>query len=160
MFMQNKENNMSALTDYLAKQNRRRRPHRQQESHDQMVLVEWIQRNYQDVIFTSALGGIKTSIGMAVKMKRLGYRKAWPDLFFAEPRYILPVGLVYGLFIELKAKGGRVTTDQVKMIEDLRERGYWAEICELEKAKNIIRLYFKTRESDLCATTPNVQTEA
>ncbi len=129
---------MSALTDYLAKQNRRRVPHRQQESLDQMVLVDWIQRNYPDVIFTSALGGIRTSIYIAIRMKKLGYRKGWPDLFFAEPR-----SHYHGLFIELKAKDGRASPDQVKTIEVLHTRGYQAVVCELEEAKYFIGSYLK-----------------
>ncbi len=136
-----------------------------------MALVDWIHRNYPDVIFTSALGGIKaSSIGMAVKMKRLGYRRGWPDLFFPEPRprpclngengkagHCSPREghcssachcHFRGLFIELKAKGGRANPDQSKMIKDLRARGYEAVICELEEAKNVIRFYFnKGREN-------------
>lgn len=48
----------------------------------------------------------------------------------------------HGLFIELKAKGGRTSPDQVKMIEALKIRGYQAVICELEEAKTVIRSYF------------------
>lgn len=127
------------LDEYLALQNKRRKPHRMQEEQDQMSLVSWINMTYPDIIFTSALGGIKTTIGQAVKLKRLGYRKSWPDLFFAEPRKGF-----HGLFIELKSTGGKPSEGQKEMRINLISRGYACYVCEGESnAMAIIIDYFK-----------------
>ena len=112
------------LKDYLALQNKRRKPHKQEESQIQMELVNWLQRTYPDVIFTSALGGIKTTIGQAVKLKRLGYRKHWPDLFLAAPRKRF-----LGMMVELKKPKGTVDPGQRDLCLKLNNLGYKAVIC-------------------------------
>ena len=54
-------------------------------------------------------------------MKHTGYVKGFPDLAIYEAR-----GGYFGLFIEIKQKGGYPTKNQKSWIDDLNERGYLA----------------------------------
>ncbi len=70
-------------------------------------------------------------------MKVEGLRPGAPDYFLAIPVHDHP-----GLFIELKAKKGRVSDSQKKMIEILKQNGYHAVVCYgWEEAKNEIQKY-------------------
>lgn len=53
----------------------------------QVAVAEYITRQYPDVMFHSDYGsGIKLTRGQAVRQKRQnGGRRAWPDMFIAEP---------------------------------------------------------------------------
>lgn len=122
--------------DYLATLNKRKRPHAQEETKIQMELVNWLQTNHPAVLFTSTLGGIKTTIGQAVKLKRLGYRKGFPDLLIFEPR-----SQWHGLFIELKTTSGVVSIFQKDILSQLVKRYYMAQTCRgyIEAQDLIIR---------------------
>ena len=56
---------------------------------------------------------------VAAKLKAEGVKRGIPDLCLPVPR-----GDALGLYIELKAKGGRVTDAQRKMMLALRRQGY------------------------------------
>lgn len=56
-------------------------------------------------------------------MKMSGYKKGCPDIMIFEPR-----GGYHGLMIELKAKNGVTTKDQVEWQNNLEIRGYKAYI--------------------------------
>lgn len=131
--------NKLEISEYLSSQNKRRKPHRQEESDIQMRLAFWLTTQHPDVIFTSALGGIKTTIGQAVKLKRLGYRKGWPDLFFAEPRQGF-----HGLFVELKTETGLPSIDQIDLLDRFNRKGYKAVMCRgFDDAQKTIQEYLK-----------------
>jgi hypothetical protein len=73
----------------------------------------------------------------AGKLKAEGVRRGVPDLFLP-----VPAGDRHGLWIELKAKGGRPTPEQRAWIEALRSLGYRAEVCVgWEAAKGVIEEY-------------------
>ena len=88
-------------------------------------------------------------MGQAVKQKRLnGGRRAWPDMFVAEPT------LDYsGLFIELKKDGTRLKkqngewssehiAEQARMLTELSARGYKADFAlGFDQAKRLIDNY-------------------
>ena len=57
-------------------------------------------------------------------LKRQGVRAGCPDLCLSVAR-----GAFFGLFIEMKRKGGRCTPDQVAFHADLRAQGYRVEVC-------------------------------
>ena len=89
--------------------------------------------------------GVRVPIGCAMKMKRAGAIKGWPDLF-------LPVGSStksfkwhYGLFIELKRRRGGVVSDEQKEIHELlREQGYKVEVAKgAEEAISVISDYLR-----------------
>lgn len=68
--------------------------------------------------------GGKRDAREAARFKAMGVKPGVPDIF-------LPVahGGFHGLFIELKAPGGRVSRFQDGYISELREQGYRVEVC-------------------------------
>lgn len=101
------------------------------ESDLQVMVADYLRLHYPDVLFHSDFGsGIKLTMGQAAKQKRQnGGRRAWPDMFIAEPkiptslaRMGLSVRLInggvfenevpedawFGLFLELKREGTRL----------------------------------------------------
>ena len=70
------------------------------------------------VLFCASAGGMRTNMRTAIKMKRAGYRKGFPDMEILEPR-----GDYHGLFVELKC-GSRPTPEQLEWQKDLIARGY------------------------------------
>ena len=76
------------------------------------------------VLYTASAGGMRTSIGTAVKMKKAGYKKGTPDIMIFEPR-----GRYHGLFIEMKTEKGTVKPEQKVFLTELITRDYMAVIC-------------------------------
>lgn len=67
----------------------------------------------------------KRSIAYGAKMKRMGLRKGFPDIFIPTARQGF-----YGLFIELKRdRKSRVSTEQTAWITYLNKQGYKALVC-------------------------------
>jgi hypothetical protein len=58
------------------------------------------------------------------RLKAQGVKAGVPDLFLPVPRFGR-----HGLFIELKAQGGRVSKEQTAWIDELSQRGYRACVC-------------------------------
>jgi hypothetical protein len=95
-------------------------------------VADYLRLQYPNIIphFDTGSGGT-TSIGMALRNKRLNYKRGFPDLFIAEPR-----GSYFGLFIELKAshimnKNGTMKKsdhlqEQLIMLNELTKKGYYA----------------------------------
>ena len=129
----------------------------------QVKVADYLRLQYPNVIFHSDYGsGIKLTMAQAVRQKRQnGGRRAWPDMFIAEPVRKNMAGAdtlginCYGLFIELKKEGTRLhkkngdyasehIKEQAELLEKLRERGYAAEFaCGFDEAKTIIDRYLK-----------------
>lgn len=121
---------------------------RYHESVLQMAIVQYLQENYPKVIFKCDTSAVKVSVGQAVKMKKLGNTRAWPDLHIAEPRRNY-----YGCFLELKKDGERIArengnwvsphvAEQAEMLENLTKRGYYAEFATgFSEAKKAIDWY-------------------
>jgi hypothetical protein len=90
--------------------------HRQPEQQLQQAYVMWLRS--KGILHCAIPGGIRTSIGMAVKIKRSGYCKGFPDIVIP-----IPAHGYHALFVELKA-----TTDpkdeQKRWHFILREKGY------------------------------------
>jgi hypothetical protein len=139
----------------------------------QVQVADYLRLQYPSVMFHSDYGsGIKLTMGQAIKQKRQnGGRRAWPDMFIAEPRgvkasckVIQPGDSVikeaqfieqkYGLFLELKKAGTRIfkkdgtlvanehIREQFDLLEQLRRKGYVAEFaCGFDEAKRIIDGY-------------------
>ena len=138
------------------------------ESDLQVMVADYLRLQYPDVLFHSDFGsGIKLTMGQAAKQRRQnGGRRAWPDMFIAEPKKVYQkfknvdgdgiegFNLKHGLFIELKREGTRIfkkdgklvadehIREQFDMLEELRQRGYAAEFaCGFDEAKAIIDNY-------------------
>ena len=112
----------------------------QSPEHDaQVALVDLVQSMAPDILFTATVGGVRLSMNQAKRMKAAGYLRGVPDLLFFEPR-----DGWHGLAIELKAKkGGRVSADQRRVLDELSARGWKAEVAHgYEHALSILRGYF------------------
>lgn len=80
------------------------------------------------------------------KLKASGYRVGTPDLFLANPRYFRESGVVtfYGLFLELKRKGGKASIEQRGYADLLRRQGYCCVIAYgFEEAQRAIKSYLE-----------------
>jgi hypothetical protein len=74
----------------------------------------------KDLLHNASVSAVKTSIGVAMKMKRAGYKRGFPDMFIYEAR-----GQYHGMAIELKM-GTYPSEYQEKWRDDLLQRGYLA----------------------------------
>jgi len=110
------------------------------ESNQQEIVIKYLRLAYSDALYCASAGGMRTSYLQAIKMKRTGYVKGFPDLFIYEPR-----GEFFGLAIEMKKeKGGVASPEQKRWQEQLRNRGYCSYICKgKDEAIKIIDEYFK-----------------
>lgn len=125
------------------------------ESDLQMMVADYLRLQYPNVMFHSDFGsGIKLTKGQAIKQKRQnGGRRAWPDMFIAEPAVHDNGSGSYGLFIELKKEGTRLKkkdgswasdhiAEQADSLDRLEFRGYRATFaCGFDEAKKVIDEY-------------------
>lgn len=93
--------------------------------HDLQVNVmqwwAWAHKQFsldERLLWATPNGGIR-HIGTAMKLKAEGVRRGVPDLTLAVARQGF-----HGLFIEMKAKGGRVDPEQHALADLLRRQGY------------------------------------
>lgn len=126
------------------------------ESELQVLVADYIRVRYPDTLFHSDFGsGIKLTPGQAMKQKRQnGGRRAWPDMFIAEPQLNTNILKISGgLFLELKKEGTRLKkengqwandhiAEQAETLNQLKLRGYAAEFAVgFDQAKEIIDNY-------------------
>lgn len=90
----------------------------------QVAVVNYIRNNFPNILLTISPSGMKLPIGVATKLKRMGYLAGTPDLIILEPS-----NSFHGLFIELKTKTGVKSDSQKYFIEELSRRGYCAKFC-------------------------------
>lgn len=96
---------MNTKPNPSSKKSKNKKP-QQTEFLEQVRFVQWFKLQYKNVILNGSLGGLKLPIGQAVKAKRMGSLRAFPDLFIAKP-----TKQYAGLFIELKKTGERLTKE-------------------------------------------------
>lgn len=95
------------------------------EEQEHMTLVEWLELNKINFFHVPNEGRHK--VQYRVKQKRMGVKAGVPDLILVDPP---PDKSHVGTAIELKRqKGGRVTPDQAKWLDILRERGWAVAVC-------------------------------
>ena len=112
----------------------------------QSEVVKYIQLQYPKAKYCASLGGIRTSFKQAVKAKRTGYVKGFPDLFIYEAR-----NGYHGLALEIKTHKGRATEVQKQWIQDLQDRGYKATIGKgLPECLQIIDDYMNQPNTTTC----------
>lgn len=104
-----------------------------------------------DLLIAIPNGGHR-HIAVARKLKAEGVKAGIPDIALFVPRTgdcpetgypcVDPCGTFHGLFIELKAPGGKVSPAQTGWITALRKQGYRVEICRSwVEAKDLILEY-------------------
>lgn len=114
------------------------------EEDDQIALIawfdEWSPADLKGRLAASS-GGARMAMKTAVRQKRAGSRKGYPDLNLLTQRH----GFA-GLFIELKRlKGGKLEPEQADWLDFLNQQGYMAVVCVgLEAAKRTIIDYLGT----------------
>jgi hypothetical protein len=115
-----------------------KRRNRQEETNDQIVVVRHLKIYYPDCLFTIAPSGMKLPKSVAVRLKRMGYRKGTPDILIFEARKGF-----HGLLIELKKlKGGTKEDSQEEFCQMAIDRGYKSVFAEGSKlAIDIIEDY-------------------
>ena len=109
------------------------------EANQQEIVIKYLRLAYPHALYCASAGGMRTSYLQAIKMKRTGYVKGFPDLFIYEPN-----ADYHGLAIEMKKeKGGVASPEQKEWQEQLRNRGYASYICKgNEEAIKVIDEYF------------------
>jgi hypothetical protein len=131
--------NVTTYKKTYKKSTSRRKPTPESESNQQEIVIKYIRLAYPNLLYCASAGGMRTSYLQAIKMKRTGYVKGFPDLFIYEPN-----ADYHGLAIEMKKeKGGVASPEQKSWQEQLRNRGYASYICKgSEEAIKIIDEYF------------------
>lgn len=111
------------------------------EANQQEIVIKYLRLAYPNVLYCASAGGMRTSYLQAIKMKRTGYVKGFPDIFIYEPN-----ADYHGLAIEMKKeKGGVASPEQKWWKEQLRNRGYASYICKgNEEAIKVIDEYFNS----------------
>ena len=114
---------------------------KQSEHQVQVQLFEWAQLQagkYPELeLLNGSLNGVRLRIGQAVKAKRGGMKRGYPDIFLPIRR-----GQYSGLFIELKIDRNKPSLEQRDWISALRGQGYKAEVCwGFDEAKDMILNY-------------------
>jgi hypothetical protein len=123
--------------------------HTEWEYHEQVKLFQMRDLylpQYPDLKYlNSSLCGIRLSIGLAVKAKRMGMPKGFPDINLPTKR-----SAYSGMYIELKrsaikslgVEAGTLTKEQKEWIAYLDSQGYFVDVCRgAENALNIILGY-------------------
>ena len=131
------------------------------EAEIQAWVADYLRLQYPKVLFHSDFGsGIKLTPGQAAKQKRQnGGRRAWPDMFIAQPKIhrtkdnqIFGVEY-YGMFLELKKEGTRLMkkdgtwasehiAEQAEVLDRLSKNGYYAKFAVgFDEAKELIERY-------------------
>ena len=125
----------------------------QLEYYIQCHIAAYLRDVYPDIVFRSDLGGIKLTMGQAVKVKRVQGDRAFPDMFICAARNDR-----HGLFGEIKVDADEVYTkkgelrqdkhirEQFEMLLRLRQAGYEADFwLGLDDAKAKIDRYLAGR---------------
>lgn len=109
------------------------------ESLEQRQLIQWCRtRPELQFIFhipNESVGGQ----GWLIRNRQMGVKRGVPDLMLP-----IPAGPYHGLFIEMKAKKGRLSRQQKDWIKALNQLGYLAVVAfGWEEAKCEIENYLK-----------------
>lgn len=135
-----------STTEYRKLAPRRKRPV-EHEHFEQVALATWAKRQSCTVpelalLFAIPNGG-KRSRAVAGKLKAEGVKAGIPDLCLPVAR-----GKYHGLFIELKAKGGRMSESQFEWGRALSAQGYCVHLCVgWGAAKTAIEDYLAQKEA-------------
>ena len=88
------------------------------EQHVQEFYVNWL--STRRVLYCASAGGMRTSMSIAIRMKRAGYRKGFPDITICAAR-----GGFHGMFAEVKC-GTYPKPEQKSWQKALTAAGYYS----------------------------------
>lgn len=132
--------------DLLDGRRKRRNPvPRTSEHQEQVTLMQWArmhEKRWPELELLHAVpNGGHRFIQVARAMKAEGCKPGVPDLHLPVAR-----GPYHSLWIELKAKGGKLSEAQRWWIARLREAGHYVEVCfGWEDARDLLLLYLSGR---------------
>lgn len=112
---------------------------RANESYEQISFMDELELRYPEVFLVThhSPNEGKRTVFFGKKLKRMGMKAGWPDIFIA-----YPVAPYHGLFIELKDGKNRLTSSQSEMMRVLRLRGYNCCVCYgAQEAMDIVKIY-------------------
>lgn len=108
---------------------------------EQVMLVQWYRLQYPKQIkclWAIPNGGVR-NIGTAIKLKKEGVISGVSDLFL-----MIPNTTKHGLFLEMKAKSGKLTKEQKEFLFLAESMGYDAKVAySYEEGKEIIKKYLQ-----------------
>lgn len=114
------------------------------EEQEQATLFQWANANRHTfpelaLLYAVPNGGYRSPV-TAAHMKRTGVKRGVPDMCLPVPRKGK-----HGLYIELKRlKGGKVSPDQIRWMDDLNREGYEVALCcGWVEARNVIVEYLR-----------------
>jgi hypothetical protein len=103
----------------------------------QAVVLHFL--SLRGAMYRVGLEGAQRTIRQAVAAKRLGMARGWPDVMIFEPR-----SPFCGLALELKVGRNKATSDQLRCMEALRDRGWRCVVIRpSDDWPNIIDTYLK-----------------
>ena len=98
------------------------------EDSEQIAVMDWslaVRHKYPELrLLYHVANERKCTPAEGAFMKRKGVKRGVPDLCLPVPR-----GKYHGLYIELKAPGGRASEDQKWWMKELETQGYVAAVC-------------------------------
>lgn len=92
------------------------------EDEEQATVIEYC--DIRDIPIVHIPNEGKRSEAYGARMKRLGLRKGFPDLFIPLARFGY-----HGFFIEMKAEKGKLSTDQRSWLVRLKNAHYATAVC-------------------------------
>lgn len=111
------------------------------EHQEQKALIQWFRMQYpryRKYLWAIPNGGAR-HIRTAMTLKEEGVLAGVSDLFL-----MVPKGVHHGMFIEMKAKGGRVSDTQKEFIDAATLVGYAAVVCYgFDEAKKEVENYLR-----------------
>lgn len=114
---------------------------RNEEYHLQCQVAKYLQLQYSHIVFTAHLGGVRVGIGLAMKLKRMGYCTGMPDIEICCGRFEKDKTYI-GLMLELKTETGSISKVQNDLHRRLREAGYMVKVCRtLDDTVKVITEY-------------------
>ena len=106
------------------------------EYEEQVKIFEWAEiakNEFPELeMLVGSLNGVRLSIGLAVKSKKAGLKRGYPDIGLDVKRSsrLEPLRQFGGLRIELKkANGGKLSPDQMWWLQNLTAQGFRAICC-------------------------------
>lgn len=106
------------------------------EDNFQIAVANYLRYKYPKVRFTISPQGMYLPMHIAKRLKAMGYAKGTPDLMIFKriSMSIMTIERYSGLMIELKPmeygkRKGSLSVEQKEFIRDLRQEGYYADVC-------------------------------